>query len=219
MNIRDGKILDSGAELLKIGIMGGTFDPIHYGHLVTAEAVRAEFNLDRVIFVPSGIPPHKKSRRVADKSHRLKMALLATESNDFFEVSDEEIKRDGYSYTIDTIKIFSEKYEGRVKFFFITGADAINEILTWKDAECLLRICEFVAATRPGYKHDNIFNEIEYLRETFNSKIHFVEVPSLAISSSDIRNRVRNKLPIKYLLPESVEKYVYDNMLYVNIDI
>ncbi len=203
------------SDSLKIGIMGGTFDPIHYGHLVTAEAARVEFGLDKVVFVPSGLPPHKKSRNLAGKGHRYKMTLLATKSNKYFSVSSEEIDRQGYSYTIDTIKSFDEKYRRKAKFFFITGADAISEILTWKDVDSLFKICEFVAATRPGFNQNDLFSDIEYLREKYNSKIHFIEVPSLAISSSDIRKRVENGLSIKYLLPESVEEYIYENRLYI----
>lgn len=198
----------------KIGIMGGTFDPIHYGHLVTAEAVRAKFNLERVIFVPSGNPPHKTNKTITDKNHRYLMALLATASNSYFDVSKIEIDREGYSYTIDTIKIFQEQFKGKANFYFITGADALNEILTWKDAEILLQMCDFVAATRPDYDYQKLYNEVEFLKTNYNSRIHFVEVPSLAISSTDIRYRVKNNLPIKYLLPESVETYIYKNNLY-----
>jgi nicotinate-nucleotide adenylyltransferase len=201
-------------ELLKIGIMGGTFDPIHYGHLVTAEAARAKFNLDQVIFVPAGNPPHKVDQMVTDKNHRYLMTLLATATNPYFEVSRIEIDREGYTYTIDTVKNFNVEFQGKAQFYFITGADALNQILTWKDAESLLKICEFVAATRPGYHHDDLFKDIEYLTVNYNSRIHFVEVPSLAISSTDIRERVKSNQPIKYLLPESVENYIYKNNLY-----
>lgn len=214
MRPRMNKIILSENHILRIGVMGGTFDPIHYGHLVTAEAVRAEFKLDKVIFVPAGNPPHKKEQKVTDKTHRYLMTLLATATNPYFEVSSIEIDRKGYTYTIDTIRNFNCQYKGKAKFYFITGADALNQILTWKESALLLKTCEFVAATRPGYQYDVLFRDIEYLTVHYDGKIHFVEVPSLAISSTDIRQRVKNGIPIKYLIPEPVETYIYKNNLY-----
>lgn len=198
----------------KIGVMGGTFDPIHFGHLVTAESAREKFELDCVIFVPSGNPPHKIHQVVTDKNHRYLMTLLATATNPYFEVSRIEIDREGYTYTIDTIREFEKQFQGRAIFYFITGADALNEILTWKESEILLTSCEFIAAARPGYQKQQLYADIDYLKSNYNGRIHFVEVPSLAISSTDIRFRVKNRLSIKYLLPEAVENYIYKNMLY-----
>lgn len=198
----------------KVGIMGGTFDPIHYGHLVTAEAVRAEFELDEVVFVPTGNPPHKLNQKVSDKNHRYLMTLLATATNPYFEISTVEIDREGYTYTIDTVKNFSKIYNEETTFHFITGADALNQILTWKDPDILLSKCEFIAATRPGYRYEQISGDIKYLTDKYKAKIHFIEVPSLAISSTDIRYRIKNNKPIKYLLPESVETYINKNRLY-----
>ncbi len=203
-------------ELLQIGIMGGTFDPIHYGHLVAAEAVRDKFNLQKVIFVPAGNPPHKKEKNLSNKMHRYLMTLLATASNTFFEVSTNETDKQGYTYTVDTIKQFHQQFNGKAKFYFITGADALNEILTWKDVDCLFKICEFVAATRPGFKHEQLLDNIQYLTKKYDGKIHFVEIPSLAISSTDIRLKVANDISVKYLLPEVVETYIYKNGLYSN---
>ncbi|MGE4282457.1 MAG: nicotinate-nucleotide adenylyltransferase [Clostridia bacterium] len=200
----------------RIGIMGGTFDPIHYGHLVIAEAARVKFDLEQVIFVPSGNPPHKKGQEVLDRTHRYLMTLLAIATNPYFEVSRNEVDREGYTYTIDTIRNFDVEFKGEAQLFFITGADALNEILTWKEAEKLLSVCKFVAATRPGYQAEELIKDIEYLTVNFNGQIHFVEVPSLAISSTDIRERIRNGLSIKYLLPEPVENYIYKNRLYIN---
>ena len=186
----------------RIGIMGGTFDPIHFGDLVTAEAARVRFNLNHVIFVPSGKPPHKKERAVTESNHRYLMTLLATATNPYFEVSRIEVDQEGYTYTIDTIKRFMSRFGENTDFYFITGADALNEIFTWKNPEGLLKLCKFVAAARPGYKKEELLKEIKFLKENYNSKVSFVEVPSLAISSTDIRQRVKNNLPIKYLLPE-----------------
>jgi nicotinate-nucleotide adenylyltransferase len=203
---------------LRLGIMGGTFDPIHYGHLVTAEAVRDEFKLDKVIFVPAGNPPHKVERRVTDKKHRYLMTILATITNPFFEVSSIEIDREGYTYTIDTIKEFRKLYGEETLFYFITGADAVLEILTWKNADELLRLCYFVAATRPGIEGNKIDQELDKIRKLYGDVIYKVTVPSLAISSTDIRERVAKGRPIKYLLPEPVERYIQKYNLYKEDD-
>lgn len=199
---------------LRLGIMGGTFDPIHFGHLVTAEAVRDQFKLDKVIFVPSGNPPHKVKRNITDKRIRYLMTILATVTNPYFEVSPIEIEREGYTYTIDTLKEFKKIYGEDAQIFFITGADAILEILTWKNSEDLLKMCNFVAATRPGYACDTISEKIDYIKTLYNKDIFQVTVPSLAISSTDIRNRVYEGRPIKYLLPEPVERYIEKSGLY-----
>lgn len=204
---------------LKLGIMGGTFDPIHFGHLVTAEAVRVEFNLDKVIFVPAGNPPHKVKRAVTDKKHRYLMTILATVTNPYFEVSAIEIDREGYTYTIDTIKEFKRIYGEETELYFITGADAILEIFTWKNADELLKLCNFVAATRPGFEKKLIDEKLEKTKEIYGKEIYRVSVPSLAISSTDIRERVSSRRPIKYLLPESVERYIEKCGLYKKDDI
>lgn len=200
----------------RVGLMGGTFDPIHYGHLVTAEEIRDKFNLEKVIFVPSGHPPHKIKRRVSEPEHRYLMTFLATAPNPFFEVSRVEIDRQGSTYTIDTIKQFKTEYGGEYEFYFITGADAILEILTWKDAEQLLGLCEFIAATRPGFNNNDIKEQLLHISSMYGKQIHSVEVPSLAISSTDIRQRMHDGRSIKYLLPESVEYYIKKCSLYVD---
>jgi len=136
---------------MKIGVMGGTFNPIHYGHLVTAEEALNQFNLDRVIFVPTGLPPHKTACKLASPEDRYMMTVMATASNSHFFVSRIEIERKGKSYTIDTLKELKFNYGNSAVFYFITGADAILEILTWKNTEEIISMCKFIAATRPGY--------------------------------------------------------------------
>ncbi len=194
----------------RIGLMGGTFDPIHWGHLVTAEEVRQEFCLDKVIFIPSGHPPHKKDYTVTDAEHRLMMTIIATVTNPFFATSRIEIDRLGPSYTIDTIEAFREMYK-ETKLFFITGADAVLEILSWKEPEQLLQKCEFIAATRPGY-------DLARADKRYLSRFHLIEVPAMAVSSTDIRWRVRNRRTVRYLVPEGVESYINKNKLYVEGD-
>lgn len=201
-----------------IAIMGGTFDPVHYGHLVTAEAVCHRFNVDKVLFVPAGMPAHKNNNEVTNNEHRYLMTVLATITNCMFEASRIEIDRPGRTYTIDTINELRNICGQEVKLYFITGADAIHQIFTWKDAEKLITMCDFVAVTRPGYKKNILFKEINDIRKNYESKVHFVEVPALDISSSDIRRRVKNNMPIKYLLPETVENYIMKHNLFKDID-
>lgn len=198
----------------KIGIMGGTFDPIHYGHLVTAEAAREKFCLDKVIFVPSGNPPHKKNKEISPGIDRVNMTVLATANNPYFEVSDIELKREGYTYTVDTLREFIKIYGENTRFYFITGADAVIEILTWKDVSTILKLCSIVSAYRPGSDLDKFISMVDELERVHRSNIHLIEVPALAISSTEIRQRVKNGITIKYLLPEKVEKYILEKGLY-----
>ncbi len=198
----------------RIGIMGGTFDPIHYGHLVTAEVARHAFELAQVVFVPSGRPPHKRVRQVSPDNHRYLMAVLATVTNPQFEVSRVELDRPGPSYAIDTVAHFKGQDAGN-EIFFITGADAILEIATWERHKELFNLCHFIAATRPGYQMDELASLRSLLDKDEFDRIHSLEVPALAISSSDIRSRLIHGEPVKYLLPESVERYILKNSLYL----
>ncbi len=191
----------------RIGIMGGTFDPIHYGHLVTAEEVRVKFGLTDVIFVPSGKPPHKVTHKITCAEHRYLMTVLATVTNLFFAVSRIEIERKGPSYAIDTVTQMKKMFGGDTELFFITGADAFLQMDKWHRANELVKLCRFVAATRPGYP-------IEKIDSRFSKFIELVEVPALSISSTDIRNRIKENRSIKYLLPEPVEDYIFKNGLY-----
>lgn len=197
--------------LRRLGIMGGTFDPVHYGHLVAAEAARAAFALEKVLFVPNRLPPHKKDYPVTDPWHRYLMTVLATITNPHFEVSRVELDREGYSYTIDTLRALRAHFGPGIELYFISGADAILDILSWKDVDELLGLCYFIAVTRPGYK---LNVELGHLQQKYSRKVFTVEVPALAISSTDIRRRVKEGKPIKYLLPEAVENYIYKNCLY-----
>ncbi len=201
----------------RIGLMGGTFDPIHYGHLVTAEVARVKFCLDFVVFVPAGIPPHKRGIEISSANDRYMMTVLATVTNPYFEVSRTELDRPGPSYAIDTVRYFKEALPGDAEIFFITGADAAVEILTWKDAEDLLKECGFIVATRPGCSTRELEKKLEEARLHSTHCIHMVEVPALAISSTDIRRRVGEGEPIRYLLPQDVENYIYKAGLYRGI--
>lgn len=207
---------DKNDKILRIAVMGGTFDPIHYGHLVTAEAVKCKYNIDEVLFIPSGNPPHKDNSKILNQEDRYKMSLLATNSNRNFYVSRIEIDRVGVSYTIDTINELHEMHGENVRIYFITGADEFQKILTtWKDSEKLFEKCTFIAATRPGYNKNELKQSMNRIKEIYQTKFHFIDVPALAISSTDIRNRVKEGQPIKYLVPENVENYIYKNKIYV----
>ncbi len=195
-----------------IGVMGGTFNPIHYGHLVTAEEALVQFGLEKVIFMPSARPPHKEDREILPPEERYLMTVIATASNPDFDVSHLEIERQGPSYTVDTIKSLRDQFPDR-QIYFITGADAVWEILTWKDTEELAELTTFIAATRPGYSLEK-FKKLHVLpddepRPKGKPKVYIMEIPALAISSTDIRQRVRDGRPIRYLVPEGVANYIH----------
>jgi len=199
-------------KTLRLGVMGGTFDPVHFGHLVTAEEALVQFNLDKVVFMPTGRPVRKTHKHVSSAEDRYLMTVIATASNPDFEVSRLEIDRPGDTYTVDTMLQLRDLYGPRTELFFISGADAVREILTWKDAGRVAELCTFIAATRPGFDTD-----LGSLRAPEGAAVPRVEamaVPALAISSSDIRQRVAARRPVRYLLPEAVAAYVEKNGLY-----
>lgn len=192
--------------------MGGTFDPIHFGHLVTAEEALVQFNLDKVIFMPTGSPAAKRDVDVSPVEHRYLMTVLATAANPDFEVSRMEVDRPGLTYTVDTLAALREQYGPAAELFFITGADAVWEIVGWKDAEKVAGLATFIAATRPGYDLEQARRSHEVAASGF--KIDYIEVPALAISSTDLRRRVAERRPIRYLTPESVVAYIEKHGLY-----
>ena len=197
---------------LKIGLMGGSFDPIHNGHLVLAEQVRTRFQMDKIIFIPSGCPPHKDT--VVSKEHRCEMTRLAIEDNPYFDLSTIELDQENKSYTIDTVKKIKEIYGEDTEVYFITGADAIIDLPSWKDVEDLVHLCKFIGSTRPGIGDLELNNKIDSIVKNFKADITITQVPALAISSTDIRRRVKYNLSIRYLLPRSTELYIYDHCLY-----
>lgn len=198
----------------KIGILGGTFNPIHYGHLLLAESARDRLQIDKVIFIPTGNNPYKDSDDDISSYHRVKMTQLAISSNSHFELSQMEINRQGYTYTVDTINELKKLYVNR-EFYFISGADIIFQIDKWKDAHIILENLKMVTTFRPGYNQDHLDLRIKELKELYNAEIMKLYTPEMDISSSEIRSRVKHGYSIKYLLPETVEKYIYENKLYV----
>ncbi|PFG28233.1 nicotinate-nucleotide adenylyltransferase [Corynebacterium renale] len=192
----------------RIGIMGGTFDPIHHGHLVAASEAADRFNLDRVIFVPTGQPWQKADRHVSPAEHRYLMTVIATASNPRFTVSRVDIDRGGDTYTVDTLRDIQALYPD-AELFFITGADAISSIVTWRDWEAMFEQAHFVGVTRPGYGLSE-----EILPEVTRERVTLIDVPALAISSTDIRNRAAQGRPVWYLVPDGVVQYIAKHRLY-----
>jgi nicotinate-nucleotide adenylyltransferase len=194
----------------RLGVMGGTFDPIHYGHLVTAEEALHQFDLDEVVFVPTGQPWMKSDRVVSPAEDRYLMTVIATASNPRFSVSRIEVDREGPTYTVETLAGLRRQAEGEVELFFVTGADAMLEIFQWKEPEEVLSMAHFIAATRPGY--DIARFEQEASRQHPN--VSAMDIPALAISSTDIRWRVKMGLPVRYLVPDGVKTYIEKARLY-----
>ena len=201
-------------EKSRIGILGGTFDPIHIGHLVTADFIMHKLELEKIIFVPAGQPPHKKSDKMASADDRYFMTVLATSDNPSFVVSAVEMERNGISYTIDTLRDLSNIYKN-AELYFIVGTDAVADIPAWENAAGLLDYCRFVAATRPGFS-----SAIEKVKEFFgqenSGRILQIDTPELEISSTDIRERVAQGRSFKYIVPLSVEQYIKKYGLYLN---
>lgn len=190
----------------RVGIMGGTFDPVHYGHLVCAEEARWQFELDEVVFVPTGQPWQK--REVSPAEDRYMLTMLATAPNTRFSVSRIDIDRKGPTYTRDTLQKFKEFYGEDVDLFFITGADAVLDILTWKDPDEVLELAQLIAASRPEYD----LSKLDQIKVAGRMKT--MQIPALSISSTDIRERVRTGRPIRYLVPREVLRYIEERGLY-----
>lgn len=206
-------------KIKRLAIMGGTFDPIHYGHLLAAETVRMSLKIDRVVFIPSGTPPHKSWDPMrATKNQRYTMVEMASLSNPFFEVSSIEMDREGYTYTVDTIKDIRNILGIDTEIYFITGADAMIEIMTWKSIDELIHLCKFIAVTRPGYEYMTLNNKIIEIKNLFGVDVLTLDIPSIDVSSTDIRNRIYKGCSIKYLVPEPVENYIIKNNLYINTE-
>lgn len=194
---------------VRLGVMGGTFDPIHHGHLVAASEVAARFDLDEVVFVPTGVPWQKKGRRVSRAEDRYLMTVIATASNPQFSTSRVDIDRAGDTFTVDTLKDLRSIRGPHTDLFFITGADALAKILTWRGAEELFDLAHFVGVSRPGV--DLGAKDITHLPA---DKVTLMEIPAMAISSTACRERVFEGLPIWYLVPDGIVQYINKRGLY-----
>ena len=224
---------------MRLGVMGGTFNPIHYGHLAAANEVGEAFALDTVVFVPAAVPPHKELAEIIDPRHRLMMAIMATIAHPQFAVSSVEIDRPGASYTVDTVVQLKHLYQGQKSIYFIVGIDAFVDIATWRQPDVLLESCHIIVTSRPGYNvHDLVPSTLRQVSErhphlTFEPladrpprnrrgfqvretpyRIYVQEVSGLDISSTELRQRVKARRSIRYLLPDSVDAYIQKYQLY-----
>jgi nicotinate-nucleotide adenylyltransferase len=193
---------------VRLGVMGGTFDPVHHGHLVAASEVASRYGLDEVVFVPTGQPWQKSEREVSPAEHRYLMTVVATAANPAFTVSRVDVDRHGPTYTVDTLHDLQALRPG-AELFFITGADALAQILTWKDAERAFELAHLVGVTRPGHELAG-----HHLPGPLLERVSLLEVPALAISSTDVRDRVEQGRPIWYLVPDGVVQYIGKHRLY-----
>ena len=200
------------ARTYRLGLMGGTFDPIHNGHLVTAEQAYDDLDLDIVAFMPAGSPAFKQGKQVSTGEDRYAMTLLATSDNPHFVATRFEVDRPGVTYTADTLGYLRELYPGNVELYFITGADAIADIISWRDADKIARTAKLVAATRPGYDLDRARQAIA--ASPYDFDVTYLEVPALAISSSDLRERMQAGASLRYLTPDQVIGYAHKHQLY-----
>ncbi len=203
---------DDPARTRRLGIMGGTFDPVHIGHLACAEQARDELGLDAIVFIPAGRPVYKKNQRVTPAADRLAMCRLAVESNPAFDVSSIEIDRAGDTYTVDTLRQLRAHYPDNVELFFITGADAVMSIMKWRDSAQIAHLARLVAVTRPGYALPEATKRA--LREQAAFQVSFLEMTGLDVSSSDLRRRVAEGRSIRYLTKEVVFRYIEEHGLY-----
>lgn len=198
-----------------LGILGGTFDPIHTGHLILAETIREEAGLDGICFLPAWIPPHKQDAERVSAAHRQEMVRFAIQDNPRFSLQDLELRQQGISYTIHTLRSLAEEYGPHTELYFITGADAIMEIESWYLFKELLDEFPFLVGARPGFENDALHLQINKLTERYGARIRLITMPRIEISSTDIRNRVTIGKSIRYLVPELVEHYIDENQLYV----
>jgi nicotinate-nucleotide adenylyltransferase len=191
----------------KLGVLGGTFDPIHMGHLVLAEQVREKLQLEQVIFIPCASPPHKTEQELSSAKDRFEMTKLALKGNPYFSVTDIELKREGLSYTVETLRELKELYKNS-EIYFLTGSDVLNEITTWKDPEEIYKLAKIVIGIRPGF--DKFDPENHFAR-----KSTIVNITGVDISSTQIREKVKKGESIKYLVPLKVEEYIKKKNLYM----
>lgn len=198
---------------MRLGILGGTFDPIHFGHLLAAEEARVTLRLDRVLFAPAGDPPHKQGHAILPIAHRLRMVRLAISDNPAFDISAVDMDRPGPHYTIDTIQQIRDEWgTGVDETCFIMGADSLAHLLTWHRPDQIVDLCRLAVVARPGYRAD--LAELEATLPNISRRLDWVEMPVLGISSSDLQRRVRERRSIRYQVPAAVAEYVTEHKLY-----
>ena len=196
----------------RVGLLGGTFDPVHYGHLILAEEARRAISLDRVLFVPAGEPPHKLDEPHTAAAHRLRMLELAIEDNSAFGISRVDLDRPGPHYSVDMLRLVRDELGPGAELFFLMGLDSLMNILTWHQPARLLEQCRLVVAGRPGYSFDlsDLTSQLPHLEE----RLHFISMPLIEIAGVDLRQRIRDGRSIRYQVPEAVRHYIEEQQLY-----
>ena len=198
---------------MRLGILGGTFDPIHFGHLLAGEEARVTLGLDRVLFAPAGDPPHKQGHPLLPIAHRIAMVRLAIADNPAFELTTVDVDRPGPHYTVDLVRLVREEWGTSAEdTFFIMGADSLAHLLTWHQPGRLIQLCRLAVVARPGYRAD--LGELESALPGLSQRLDWVEMPVLGISSSDLQRRVRQGRSIRYQVPAAVAQYVAEHHLY-----
>ena len=198
---------------MRVGVMGGTFDPIHVGHLIAAEETRCELKLDRVLFLPTGQPPHKDETDVTSTLHRVRMVELAIASNPFFEISLVDAERAGKSYTVDTLQLLKDRWGPEASLFFIIGMDSLAELMTWRDPAGIIRESRLAVVNRPPYLPVDL-QLMEGRLPGVSKRVDLVRMPGIDVSSTVLRERVRLGLSIRYQVTEPVERYILEKGLY-----
>lgn len=197
----------------KTGIMGGTFNPIHIGHLLLAENAYEQLGLEKILFMPSRVPPHKPMGEVLENQKRIEMVELAIRDIPYFELSLMEMEREGVTYTVDTLSYLSEQ-QPDTEYYFIAGADSLYQIETWKDPGRILKLCRFSVANRESSLYPDLERQAEKLRRKYNARIELIDIPEVDISSHLIRERLRTGRSVRYLVPEPVEQYLREHRAY-----
>ncbi len=198
---------------MRVGVLGGTFDPIHVGHLVAAEEVRYALGLEKVLFVPAAEPPHKRERVVSPAEDRIRMVELSIASNPHFELSLIEVERGGVSYTVDTLESLRAQWGGDVALYFIVGMDSLAELMTWREPWRLISLCRLAVVNRPPYLEVDLAG-LERALPGITGRVDFVRMPGIYVSSTDLQSRVRRGLPIRYQVLDPVERYILERGLY-----
>ncbi len=221
LNVISARFNDLGNDgsPVRLGIMGGTFDPIHYGHLLCAEAARIASDLDAVLFIPTGLPNFKQNQDITPAQLRLKMCRIACEPNPHFDVSDIEITRGGVTYTIDTLRALRDHFPKNVELFFIMGTDSYLSLAQWREGVHIVELVHFIVVSRPGYSLDDAGGELEarFASRGYNDvdiRVDAIEAPSLDVSSSELRDYIEQSRPVRYLMPDEVIAFIRENKLY-----
>ncbi|MDF2944674.1 MAG: hypothetical protein K0S01_3532 [Herbinix sp.] len=197
----------------KVGIMGGTFNPIHFGHLFLAENAYEQLGLDQVLFMPSKNPPHKAKPELISDQQRVDMISLAIMNNPHFSISNIELEREGWTYTADTLTLL-RKENSDIEYYFIVGSDSLFMMQHWKDPQIVFQLCTVVAASRDNVEMERLQQKASYLKDEFNAKILLIEMPTIQIASAVIRERVAENKTVRYYLPDDVTDYITKNQLY-----